>query len=233
MELVETLQKFLWYLPGIFLGVTGLLVGIMASGPLVDHLLPRIYGKKLNPRQAGVARWCTSLGMALLCFLMAGKIGLGGWGVDGGNQGKKRDGLSAASDQGAVGAQANEGKKVENPDPGEPTGLRMRILGPALAREYSPNDHSPIRLFWFAETKQGTAAQPVSNAKPPLLDWEGAKARILAWKDAQPSGKLQPIQFLYTTQDPDDSSPLLGEVNRWCREKGIVLERLTAAEGLP
>lgn len=232
MELVGTFQKFLWYLPSIFLAVTGLLIGIMASGPLVDHVLPRIYGKKLNARQAGVARWCTSIGMALLCFLMAGRLGLGGLGVDGGQGVNSREGLSAKV-EGENANQGASGKKVENPVPGEPTGLRMRILSPTLAGEYSAMDHSPNRLFWFAESRLGEGTPNPTKEKPPLLDWEGAKARILAWKEAQPSGKLQPIQFLYTTQDPDDSSPLLGEVNRWCREKGIQLERQTTAEGLP
>jgi len=221
------------YLPAIFLAVTGLMVGILFSGPLVDHVLPRIYGRKLSPRQSGSVRWISSLGMAALCFMMAGQFGLGGGGAGIGDQMENAGKLNSRS------APEASGEKVEPPSrpvskSRKPLGLRMRVLGPDLAREYSGAKFSPDNLFWFTEIEGNGAPSLESKVdRQELLDWNSAQKRIQEWKESQSSGKVPVVQFLYTTQDPDDSSPLVVEVTRWCRANGVTLERQTTAEGLP
>ncbi|MCE2806188.1 MAG: hypothetical protein LW700_13410, partial [Gemmataceae bacterium] len=88
-------------------------------------------------------------------------------------------------------------------------GLVMRILGPDLAKEYSGATFSPNNLFWFAEIHEAVGAPAGGGVeRRELLDWISAQKKILEWKGNQPPGKVRPIRFLYTTRDPDDSSPL-------------------------
>jgi hypothetical protein len=235
MDPASVLPMLLPFLPAIFLAVTGLMVGVLVSGPLVNHVLPRFAGKKLSSNQAGAVRWCTSLGMALLCFMMAGQFGLGG-----GGRGKKENQGVVGGGKSQVDKEEVDAKTPAEPlgaaKPPKPVGLKMRILGPDLAREYSGSNHAPDNLFWFGEVyadKGGQEQQGKGGARTELVDWEKAKKKIQQWKGDQVPGKTTSIQFLYTTQDPDDSSPLLVEVSRWCREMGVTLDRQTTAEGLP
>ena len=234
MEPSEVLQMFFVYLPRVFLAVTGLLLGILISGPLVDQVLPRFYGKKLTPRNANYVRWATTLGLSLLCFLLAGSFGLGGGGS--GKSGPGDVSNTVKADGEAQGKEVAPVLIAENPKKPKVVGLKMRVLGPNLAKEYSGKDHSPNNLFWFEEVTsapEGNGFTANGKSKPVLLDWESAKTRIQGWKSGQPPVRLNPIKFLYSTQDPDDSSPLVSEVSRWCREQGLSLERQTTMEGLP
>lgn len=233
MDPTSTLPVLLSFLPAIFLAVTGLMVGILISGPLVNHVLPRFAGKKLSSSQAGAVRWSASIGMAFLCFMMAGQLGLGGggWGQKN-SQGVVGSGKQQTEKEEEAKAQADP---VRAAMPPKVVGLKMRILGPELARQYSGSDHSPDNLFWFGEIydDKGEQDQIVKGDRHKLVDWENAKRKIQQWKSDQVPGKTTSIQFLYTTQDPDDSSPLLVEVSRWCREMGVTLDRQTTTEGLP
>ncbi len=221
------------YLPAIFLAVTGLMVGILFSGPLVDHVLPRIYGRKLSSRQSGAVRWASSLGMAFLCFMMAGQFGLGGAGPGQGDQ------VATNIEKQTKSTPKGTPEKIEEtPVPvvkkSQPLSLKMRVLGPDLAKDYSGSKFAPDNLFWFAEIQVGADQSSGGKSdRQELLNWNSAQKRILDWKQGLSPGKISVIQFLYTTQDPDDSSPLVVEVTRWCRENGVNLERQTTAEGLP
>jgi len=219
------------YLPAIFLGVTGMLVGVLFSAPMVDHVLPRIYGRKLSSRQSVTVRWICSLGMAAICFLMAGQFGLGG-GTAGGLPGEgEMVNSTPTSKTDPVKVVEKRGGEIKN---SKSPGLVMRILGPDLAKEYSGATFSPNNLFWFAEIHEAVGAPAGGGVeRRELLDWTSAQKKILEWKGNQVPGKIRPIRFLYTTRDPDDSSPLVVEVTRWCRENGVSLERQTTAEGLP
>lgn len=214
---------FLAWLPRILLGVAGFLVGSLIGQQLVGYALPIIKKRPASNNETFAIRVFSSLGFALFCFLMAGPFGLGGpSGKGGGGLAIPNEGMdtSEVAKDNPVKIKDSPGKKS--------TRLQMRILSPEFAKNYSGESFGTGKLFWF---HQDPAIG--SELKPKLVDWMGAQELLGKWKEVQPAGSALLVDYLYTRQDPDITSSLVEQVQRWFSDQGIVLKREAAAEGVP